>query len=202
MDTGIGVVESKDQGHTFERLDDGPVLTASLHEPFLVCDAFVRHFNKQFHMFYIYGTRWKVYQTGEQPERTYVIGHAVSHNGIDWKKSNRALIEQTDPDECQALPTVIEIQGRYHMLFCYRKAYNFRSNAHNGYRIGYAYSDDLITWHRDDSKAGLMPTPGQWDSDMMCYPHLCRLNESIFVLYNGNEFGRHGFGVAQLIQVD
>jgi hypothetical protein len=34
---------------------------------------------------------------------------------------------------------------------------------------------------------------------MKCYPHLFEVNEKIFILYNGNEFGRFGFGAAELI---
>jgi hypothetical protein len=37
-----------------------------------------------------------------------------------------------------------------------------------------------------------------WDSEMMCYPHLFKSDESIWLLYNGNEFGKHGFGAARL----
>ena len=34
-----------------------------------------------------------------------------------------------------------------------------------------------------------------WDSEMMCYPHIFTANEKVFLLYNGNEFGKFGFGV-------
>jgi hypothetical protein len=33
----------------------------------------------------------------------------------------------------------------------------------------------------------------------MCYPHLCSSEGRVFLLYNGNEFGRHGFGYAELV---
>ena len=38
-----------------------------------------------------------------------------------------------------------------------------------------------------------------WDSDMMCYPHVYQTNDKVYMLYNGNEFGRYGFGAAELI---
>lgn len=202
VDTGIGLAESKNHGDTFERLGDGPVLTTSLNEPFLVCDGFVKHYLGQFHMFYIYGKNWQVFTPGQAPERTYVIGHATSNDGINWQKTNKQLITQTDENECQALPTVIEVNNKYHMLFCYRNAYDFRKNPKNGYRLGYAFSEDLIHWHRQDDQVGISPSHDDWDSDMMCYPHLCKINETIFLLYNGNEFGRYGFGLAELEHVD
>jgi hypothetical protein len=37
-----------------------------------------------------------------------------------------------------------------------------------------------------------------WDSDMLCYPNLFEREGHTYLLYNGNEFGRHGFGIAIL----
>ncbi len=198
VDTGIGLAISGDHGRTFQKFGDGPVLTASLHEPYLVCDPFVRMFNGAFHMWYIYGTGWKVFQEGHEPDRTYVIAHATSTDGVNWAKEGRPIITQKHADECQALPTVIQIGSRYHMMFCHRHSFNFRTNPANGYRIGYAYSDDLVDWTRDDAHCGIEVTPGGWDSDMMCYPHLFTCDTKIYLLYNGNEFGRRGFGLAVL----
>lgn len=202
VDTGIGLAISSDDGETFKKFGDGPVLTASLYEPYLVCDPFVRVFDDVYHMWYIYGTGWKVYQEGQEPDRTYVITHATSADGVNWVKEGRPIITQKHADECQALPTVIQIGSRYHMMFCHRHSFNFRTNPANAYRIGYAYSDDLINWTRDDAHCGIEVTPGAWDSEMQCYPHLFACDGKVYMLYNGNEFGRQGFGLAELANED
>ncbi|HEY5774234.1 MAG TPA: hypothetical protein VIS75_16465, partial [Chitinophagaceae bacterium] len=62
----------------------------------------------------------------------------------------------------------------------------------------YAYSDDLRSWQRDDDNAGLDVSNEGWDSEMLCYPHIFSCDEKIYLLYNGNEFGRFGFGLAVL----
>ena len=98
----------------------------------------------------------------------------------------------------QALPTVVRIGANYHMFFCYRHTFDFRTNPERGYRIGHAWSEDLVTWHRSDDDPLLEMTPGHWDSDMNCYPHVCEVDGRIFLLYNGNQFGREGFGLAVL----
>ncbi len=182
---------------TFHKLGDGPILTSSLHEPFLVCDPFVQHFRNLFHMWYIYGTRWVRFVDQGEPDRTYVIGHAVSEDGIHWRKEGRAIIEQRSELECQALPTVVEVTGRYHMYFCHRQSFDFRKNLDNGYRIGYAWSTDLINWVRDDAHVGIDVTADNWDSDMLCYPHVFTCDGQVYMLYNGNGFGREGFGLAR-----
>jgi hypothetical protein len=85
------------------------------------------------------------------------------------------------------------------MYFCYRQATDFRVNRNRGYRIGYAYSHDLRNWTRDDAEGGIEVSESGWDSDMLCYPHVFRCEGSVYLLYNGNEFGRYGFGLAALV---
>ena len=198
VDTAIGYARSHDRGLTFQKLGDGPILAASLREPFLVGDPFVRVYDDIFHMWYIYGTQWKSYGEGEPAERIYKIAHATSTDGIDWHRESRQIIADHLPDESQALPTVIAFNGIFHMLFCYRHSSDFRHNRNRSYRIGYAFSYDLQDWIRDDSAAGIETTEGDWDADMLCYPHLFRCEDRICLLYNGNEFGRSGFGLAEL----
>lgn len=202
VDTAIGLAISRDGGLTFQRIGDGPVLAASLHEPCLVGDGFVKVIDDAFHMWYIFGTGWKRYTPDAAPDRTYKIGHATSKDGIAWVKeeARQVIPDRLGPDESQALPTVVGIDGRYHMFFCYRESFDFRKAKGRGYRIGHAWSDDLSNWTRDDDHPMLEGTPGAWDSDMQCYPHAFECDGRVYLLYNGNEFGRHGFGLAELAQ--
>ena len=200
VDTAVGLAISHDNGLTFQRIGDGPVLAASLHDPYLVGDGFVKVINGIFHMWYIFGTGWKKFSPESMPDRTYKIGHATSKDGIEWTKEEaRSIIpDRIGADESQALPTVISIGQRHHMFFCYRESFDFRQTKGRGYRIGHAWSDDLLNWTRDDKNPQLEGSPGEWDSDMQCYPHVFECDGKVFLLYNGNEFGRYGFGLAEL----
>lgn len=200
VDGAIGLAVSRDQGRTFQRLGDGPVIAPSLHEPFIVVDPFVQLFDGVFHMWYVFGMGWKQYPNDSAPGRVYKIGHAVSQDGVRWKKeeARRILPDKLGDDECQALPTVIQLDDTYHMFFCFRYPSDFRKNSDRSYRIGHASSTNLSDWTRDDSIMPIEPTDGAWDSNMLCYPHVFHCDESIYMLYNGNEFGRLGFGLAIL----
>lgn len=199
VETGIGLAVSRDNGLHFERIGDGPILSASLNEPFLVGDPFVKVYGGEYHMWYIYGTHWITEIDEQLPDRVYKIGHAVSSDGVSWVKDGRQLVaDRLNENECQALPTVIDFDGRYHMFFCYRRAFGFREDRNSAYRIGYAFSEDMINWVRADELVGIDVSDGEWDSDMMCYPHVFRQKDQIYMLYNGNEFGRYGFGLAVL----
>ncbi len=199
VETSTGFAVSHDNGETFEKFGMGPVFGASLHEPFLVGDSFVRKYDGVYHMWYIYGVRWIRENRESAPDRVYKIAHATSKDGIDWTPEGRDIVPDVlHRDECQALPTVLKIGGRYHMYFCFRDVFGFRQDKTKGYRIGYAYSDDLVNWTRDDRQGGITTSPEGWDADMMCYPHIFEVDGRVYLLYNGNEFGKAGFGAALL----
>ena len=203
VDSGIGLAVSNDNGETFSRVGSGPVLTASLQEPFLVIDAFVRRFAGCWHMFYIAGKAWRTSESSGVPERVYKIRHAVSYDGINWERTGKQIIpDAINENECQALPCVMRIGKRYCMIFCYRAMNDFRTNRKNAYRLGFASSDNLTDWNRNDKNLGLTPSLSGWDAAMQCYPHLFTVGEKIYLLYNGNDFGRNGFGMALLEDCD
>ncbi len=195
----IGLAESFDQGQTFKKIGlGGPVMSATPSEPCMVGDGFVRSEGNRLRMWYIFGQTWQKRNPEEQAERFYRIAQAESEDGIHWKRDGKYIIEAKSDGECQALPTVFTQGGLHHMHFCYRDAFDFRTNKDRSYRLGYAYSEDGRTWIRDDQKCGIDVTPGSWDSDMMCYPHVFECDGAHFLLYNGNEFGKNGFGAAIL----
>jgi len=196
FDVAIGMATSADQGRTFSKVGRGPILSYSVDEPFVLSGPKIRRFGDGWQLWYIAGRKWVV--SDGRPEPVYKIRMASSDDGRNWVKHNRDLIpSRLEEDEAQASPDVIFRDGRYHMFFCYRYSTGYRSQE-KGYRIGYAVSDDMVTWTRDDSKAGIDISESGWDSEMVSYPHVFELDGQTYMLYLGNQVGRHGFGLAQL----
>ena len=83
------------------------------------------------------------------------------------------------------------------MWFCHRGSHGFR-DGENAYRVGYAYSEDLETWHRDDDQAGISVSQEGWDATMVAYPAVVTAGNRTLMFYNGNGFGVDGFGYAVL----
>ena len=199
VETAIGLAVSHDGGETFTRVGRGPVMGRTADEPCLVGDPFVMVRNGRFHMWYIYGTKWMESASEPGPVRIYKIAYATSGDGRSWQRDGaRIVADAIGEDECQALPTVIEVDGVFHMYFCYRYATDFRTNASRGYRLGHAWSQDMRRWTRDDERGGIALSDQGWDSQMQCYPHAFWCGDQAYLLYNGNAFGRDGFGVAAL----
>jgi hypothetical protein len=193
--TAIGFAISNDDGESFEKLGPGPVLSYSLNEPFNIGSMSIRKYNNCFYLFYVAGKKWLL--VNEKPEMSLKIRMAISKDGIIWTKQDRCIIEdKIDSDESQAGPDVIYANGKYHMFFDYWDPKTFRSTKLR--KIGYAYSEDLIHWTRDDSRTGIGVSASGWDSEMVAYPHIFELDGYYFLLYLGNEIGKYGFGLARL----
>lgn len=196
FNVAIGAARSFDGGAEFAKLGNGPVLSYSPDEPFVLSGPKIRRFKDRWYLWYIAGRKWKTVDGRAEP--VYKIRMASSSDGLRWEKLNRDLIEsRIEEDEAQASPDVIYSGGRYHMFFSYRYSAGFRSKDY-GYRIGYASSDDLIDWTRDDAKAGIEVSEEGWDAQMISYPHVFELDGQCYMAYLGDQVGRYGFGLAVL----
>lgn len=191
----IGLAISRDGGRTFTRYDRGPIITRTPDEPFIQNSPFVLKIGDVFHMWYSTGLGW-IEHAGSM-ESIYVLVHATSADGVHWTRNATPCVPAIVEYECQTNPSVIRLGARYHMWFCYRYGVDFRT-AGRGYRIGYAWSDDLVSWHRDDACGELPPADEGWDSEMVCYPCVVEIDRRLYMFYSGNHFGQTGFGYAVL----
>ena len=64
--------------------------------------------------------------------------------------------------------------------------------------MGYAVSDDGRSWTRRDEEVGIDLSPTGWDSEMAQGAAVVLTEFGTFLFYNGNDYGRTGFGWAVL----
>ena len=193
----IGAAISHDHGVTFSKLGNGPLLTSNVTDPFVLSGPKVRIFNNKWYLWYVAGTKWQKHDG--RVEAVYKIRMATADDGLNWTRAGNNIIEnKLEEDECQASPDVFFFKNQYHMFFCYKYSLDFRNNS-RGYRIGYAVSDNLLRWTRDDSKVGINVSESGWDDESIAYPHVFQLDGEVYMLYLGNQVGRFGFGLAKLL---
>jgi len=186
---GLGLArENKDTG-LFERLSRAPILPRNNDDFLSIGSSGVYLENDLIRLYYTSFLKW-----GSKPnehKHYYVIKYAESTDGINWKRDNHICIDiQYDWEFSIGRPSVIKIEDRYHMWFSYRGT---------GYLIGYAYSDNGKDWIRDDVSAGISLSDKGWDSEMICYSHIFKYNNTYYMIYCGNQYGRDGLGIAKLI---
>lgn len=191
----IGLAISRDNGRSYEKFAEGPLFDIRPNEPYFTGTANVLVENGLWRMWYQSCTKWELLDG--QPEPFYHIKYAESADGIRWRREGTVAIDYKDESEggiCSA--SVINEGGVYKMWYSYRRARDYRRNRLNSYRIGYAESSDGVSWTRRDQDAGIDVSDDGWDSEMIAYPFVLLQSKEKYLFYNGNGFGRTGFGYA------
>lgn len=190
----IGVAVSTDQGRSFRKVGEGPIMGSILHEPYFTGTCCVLKDQNIWRMWYLSCIGWKDYAGRIEP--LYHIKYAESYNGIDWIREGKVAIELGNNEGGIASASVIKRNGHYQMWYAYRGKIHYRTNQKESYKIGYAESSDGINWARKDSLSGITNSNTGWDSEMIAYPHVIEHNNDLLMFYNGNGFGESGFGYA------
>lgn len=194
----IGLALIKSDG-SLVRVYEGPLFPPLKNEPYFTGTAHIQRIQNQLVAYYLSCTGWTESENSRlEPE--YNIKIATSTDAINWQRDAKVAIELDDKSEGGlASATVLHQDGQYLMWYCYRGKSLYRDNISESYRIGLACSADGLSWQRQDSLQSLpLGESGEWDSQMMCYPNVTRTSEGVIMLYNGNHFGKQGFGAAIL----
>lgn len=178
-----GLATSTDGGRNFQRSSRAPLLSRTDDEPLLNAVSCVMRDGADWHMWYLAGVKWI---HADLP--MYDVRYASSVDGNNWRRDGQVCIGFTYPGEhAIGRPWVIKEGDIFKMWF-----------AHKGidYRIGYAESEDGITWERRDELAGIDISRDGWDSEMIEYCTVFEIAGQKYMLYNGNNYGHGGVGLA------
>jgi hypothetical protein len=126
-------------------------------------------------------------------EMLHVINRAESQDGHNWNREGLSIPYEIGKAQAFSRPTVIgNIRTGFEMWFSYR------SGSGEKYRIGYAHSIDGKKWKLALENAGIDVSLDGWDSEMIEYPFVFDHKDQRYMLYNGNGYGKTGFGLAIL----
>ncbi len=190
----IGLAISYDGGLNFKRYCEGPICDRSINEPYFNTAPFVLFDEGKWKMWYISCTSWEI--INNYPEPSYHIKYAESDDGINWNQQSVVCIDYDEQAKALGRPSVLKQNDTYEMYFSYRKIDKYRVSANSGYKIGMALSSDGINWEKAYNKTGIGLSKLGWDSLMMEYCHVFEHCGIQYMLYNGNDFGKDGFGYA------
>lgn len=170
--------------------DDVPFMGSDENDPLSLSYPWVRENDDgSFSMWYGSTRTWEAGNS----EMLHVINAATSMDGHHWHRKGLAIPFALGKAQAFSRPTVIRNeQGEDEMWFSYR------SGSGEKYRIGHARSANQITWTLDLDGAGIDISSDGWDSDMIEYPFVFDHDGQRYMLYNGNSYGKTGFGLAIL----
>jgi len=184
---GLAISESPDA--PFARYSEAPIVDRSSVDPFSISYPCVLREGARWRMWYGSNLSWGP----NQADMAHVIKYAESWDGVHWSREGRIALPFASADEYAiSKPCVVAGPTGYCMWYSYRG---------KRYRIGYAKSADGLDWVRRDEATGIEPSENGWDSEMIEYPFVFSHRGNIYMLYNGNGYGRTGFGVA-ILEVD
>jgi len=188
-----GMAVSTDGGHTFSRFSDVPILERSNTELYFRGGPFVKKQGNLFRMWYVAGSTWTKISTKQMP--VYVLKYVESQNGLTWPGEGTTVMELAENDEHGfGRPWIIDSSnGEFEMYYSIRKV------ALEAYRLGFATSKDGLNWVRDDASMNLDVRDGTHASTAIMYSAILDTGKKIFCFYNGDNFGKMGFAVAELV---
>jgi hypothetical protein len=140
------------------------------------------------HMVYWAGTKWSTINNKQYISAGIKSASLVENMG--WISDNNFILLPEGDEFSLGRPWVMKYEDIYHMWYSRRLKNKF-------YRLGYAISNDGINWVRKDDDVGIDVSKTGWDSDMICYSSVIKVDNNIFMFYNGNNHGEMGFGFAQ-----
>jgi hypothetical protein len=185
----IGLAVYNEQSGEYEKYSKAPLLDRCGEDPYCLSYPFVLKDGNNYRMWYGSNLSWGK----DQKDMAHVIKYAESSDGISWKRDGHiALNFQNDQEYAMSRPFVMKENGVYKMWYSYRG---------DAYRIGYAESPDGLQWTRKDELAGIDVSPSGWDSESVEYPFIFDHKGQRYMLYNGNGYGKTGFGLAVLKKI-
>lgn len=191
----IGLAISKNNGE-FVKLSEGPLLDRHIVDPIFSTAPCVLFDENNFKMWYVSCLRWV--EVFGKMEPIYVIKYAESDNGIEWKRFDHICLNSSFDGEALGRPWVIKENNLFKMWYSSRGSKNYRDKSGEHYMIKYAESVDGVNWERKDSEFLMPLSSSGWDSEMQEYCSVITVNGIKYLLYNGNLFGKTGFGYAVL----
>jgi predicted GH43/DUF377 family glycosyl hydrolase len=187
----IGLAIGNDKTRQFRKWSRAPVMDRSEEDPFSISYPSILHENGTYRMWYGSNLHWGK----TQDEMDHVIKYAESNDGFSWKRSGNIAVDLMHPNEYAiSKPFVLKSKDGHYTMF-----YSYRGNGEvTTYRIGHAVSRDGLHWTRKDADTGIDVSTEGWDSEMICYPFVFEYGGETYMFYNGNGYGRTGFGLARL----
>jgi hypothetical protein len=188
--TGLAV--SNDGGNSFSRYQTTPLLERTPAELLFRCGPFCISDPPLYRLWYIAGSQWTEIEGKALP--IYDLRYLETTDIHRWPEEGEVQMQVENDDEHGfGRPYLIPKEGGGYRMF-----FSVRRRSLGAYRLGYAESEDGRNWRRMDSHLNLDVTAGSFDSEAIMYAAPVQIGNKLYLFYNGNDFGRDGFALAEL----
>lgn len=180
-----GLAVSDDDGESFHRLSTVPFTDRTDEEPFFKVIHSLIKINDVY-MFY-YGGGNSFIELSKKIYPKYNIRFFQSDSHCKSSKCGSLAIDFKNENEYRvARPYVYKNNNAYCMLY-------YIAEKNGDFYIAQSVSNNGIDWVIDE-KFKVIGERENWDSIMMAYPSFIEVGDSQYIFYNGNNYGKDGFG--------
>ena len=185
----IGKLELNPKEDSVHRTRKTPVLGKCELEPLSFGYPWVLKTKDKYKMWYDTILKWESNSTSNYK---FILRSALSNDGVNWHKTYKQNFPLHHQEKSIARPCII-FEDNIYKMWC---SVNYLGK----YRLCYAESIDGDNWQRMDNSIIWKGKKQNWESTEQSYPFLIQNNMSQFLLYNGNDYGKSGFGIC-LVEV-
>ncbi|MEX0283465.1 MAG: hypothetical protein AB3N23_02530 [Paracoccaceae bacterium] len=186
-----GLAISTDDGQSFQRYSTDPILPATGEETLFRVIHSLIHEDGMWKAWYGGGSDFVRGKAKSLP--VYNIRYMESSDGIHFPDRGEVALDNLGEEHRVGRPYVVRNGDEYLMFFG-------KGSEDNPYELAFARSSDGRNWDRQDDVLGLPLSAKGWDSEMMAYPAVVAAGDQTYMFYNGNAYGRDGFGCARLVE--
>ncbi len=186
-----GLAVSRDGGASFTRFAQVPIIDRTDDEILFRAIHSIMYDDGRWKAWYGAGSSFRAGQSKTLP--CYNIRYMESPDGIRFPSKGQVVLDVRDDEHRVGRPYVIKVAGQYKMFFG-------AGSEDEPYKLAYAESTDGVHWERRDESLGITLSNEGWDSEMMAYPAVIAWKDKIYMFYNGNDYGKTGFGYAELVE--
>ena len=184
-----GLAVSTDDGVSFRRVTQVPILERSDTELFIRSSPVCMHESGKFRLWYSGGYSWTINRSKSAP--LYNIKYIETPDLRTLPTDPQVSIALTGDEYGLTAPNVWLEKGTYRVIYSIR-------SVSKGYRLGYGESHDGISFTRMDHKVGIDVSSEGWDSEMICFSNRIEYRGRTYLFYCGNMYGQGGLGYAEL----
>jgi hypothetical protein len=187
--TGLAI--SENDGVTFTRYQDTPILDRSEGESFFRGGPFVKFNKDHYEMYYGAGASW--ININDKTHPIYNLRYIESSDGLKWPTKGEVVLESNDHFHGYGRPWLLKRNGLDENLF-----FSARNRISGKYSIEFAKKDLNQRWIVLAGESGFQIGKESFAMHEIMYASFISINNKIYCFYNGDNFGEEGFAVAEL----